>query len=227
MAAASSNSICSSGLAAMMSLSWTIQPGSARAPSHWLSEMMMLYSAAPVRERGGGLLEELVERRLLEREVDVVAERLLGVRLEELGGEVDAHRARRPAGDAEDRHVDRSCRPGGCPAWRRPSSAGPGGAGQGRGAEAERAGAFDRLAPADPAVDHVAQQLGVGTTARQVLRGHRRLLSPEPDAKPSVNPAASNPDPRSPMTDDAAVVAAEKTPSVTAQLTGRNATKGG
>src|SRR5207247_553552 len=32
-----------SGLAAMMSLSWTIQPGSARAPSHWLSEMMMLY----------------------------------------------------------------------------------------------------------------------------------------------------------------------------------------
>jgi len=32
----------------MIGLSCTIQPGSASAPSHWLSEMMMLYSAALV-----------------------------------------------------------------------------------------------------------------------------------------------------------------------------------
>jgi hypothetical protein len=36
-----------SGFSAMMSFSWTIQPGSARAPSHWESEMMMLYWAEP------------------------------------------------------------------------------------------------------------------------------------------------------------------------------------
>ena len=38
------HSMSRSGFAAMMSSSCTIQPGWASAPSHWLSEMMMLNS---------------------------------------------------------------------------------------------------------------------------------------------------------------------------------------
>ena len=35
----------SSGFSAIRSLALTIQFGAAKAPSHWLSEMMMLYSS--------------------------------------------------------------------------------------------------------------------------------------------------------------------------------------